>query len=423
MPEPVAPSPACLPLQAPRHRPTPKYVLMLGSMSALGAIATDMYLPNLPDVASDLNTTALNAQFTMTFMMIGGALGQLVIGPLSDHFGRRRPAMVGVASHILVSVSCVFAPAIGPLIGLRLAMGFFNASAGVVAMAVIRDRFVGRDAARLMSRLMLVIGVAPLLAPTLGSIIGDWIGWRGVFGALALYGAVLLVVIWRKLPETLPPGRRIAQARTTWRGYPDLLRDRHFVALAIVPALMGAMLMSYIVASPFVLRQGYGLTSLQFSLIFAANGLGLVGGAQLNAALVKHFTSAQILRLALPVSVTLAIWLLVVGATGLGGLPLLLVSLFAVMSCNNIAPPNASALALTRHGEKAGTAAAFIGFLQGVVPATLALMVNVLGQDAAAMGTMIALSAIAALAVLALGTPVYRAGGAARLDRAGLARE
>jgi DHA1 family bicyclomycin/chloramphenicol resistance-like MFS transporter len=403
--------------QTPRYRATPKYVLMLGAMSALGALSTDMYLPNLPNVATDLRTSALLAQLTIVAMMVGAAAGQLVVGPLSDHFGRRRPALLGAALHVITSGLCAMAPAIAPLIGLRVAMGFCNAAASVVGMAIIRDRFVGRDAAQLMSRLMLVIGVAPLFAPTIGSVIGDWVGWRGVFGALALYGLGLFVAIWAKLPETLPAQHRVAHVGHTWRGYPDLLRDRHFLALAVIPGLMQAVMMSYIVGSPVVLRDGYGLTPMRFSLVFAVNGVGLIGGAQVNAALVKHVTSARVLRVALPISAALAIWLAVVGATGLGGLPLLLVSLFAVMALNNVAPPNASALALSRHGEKAGTAAACIGFLQGVIPALVSPCVGLLGENAGAMGAVMAFAALAALGVLTFGTPVYRRGGAAHLDR------
>ena len=174
-----------------QFRPNAKYVLMLGLMCALPAVSTDMYLPSLPDVARDLGTSATAAQLTMTAMLIGGAVGQLVIGPLSDRFGRRKPVLIGVVLHIITSLLCAIAPAIVPLIALRSAQGFFNASATVVAMAIIRDRFVGADASRLMSRLMLVIGVAPLFAPSLGGVIaGQW-GWRSVFLALAVFGVVL----------------------------------------------------------------------------------------------------------------------------------------------------------------------------------------------------------------------------------------
>jgi DHA1 family bicyclomycin/chloramphenicol resistance-like MFS transporter len=399
---------------AKRYRATPKYVLMLGVMSALGAVSTDMYLPNLPDVATDLGTTETMAQFTMTFMMIGAAIGQITVGPLSDRFGRRAPALVGTALHVLTAVGCAFAPSIAPLIGLRLMMGIFNAAAGVTSMAVIRDRFIGREASALMSRLMLVIGVAPLFAPTIGSFIGDWAGWRGVFFALGIYGVVLWFTILFKLPETLPAERRVMNM--PWKTFATLLHDRYFVGLAVLPSLLGAVLMSYVVGSPFVLKEGYSLTSLQFSLVFACNGAGLVAGAQLNAALVKHFTSAQILRVSLPSTCFLALVLLMVGGTGFGGLPGLLVSLFVLVFTVNISPPNAAALALARHGETAGTAASFIGFLQGVVPATLAPLVSLFGGSTANMATVMAGAALAALVVLATFTPIYRPGGAQLLD-------
>jgi DHA1 family bicyclomycin/chloramphenicol resistance-like MFS transporter len=400
------------------NRSYTKYVLMLGVMSALGAVSTDMYLPNLPDVASDLDTTETMAVLTMTFMMLGGAVGQLICGPLSDRFGRRGPALVGTALHVVTAVGCAFAPSIVPLIGLRFAMGIFNASAGVTSMAVIRDRFVGATAAGLMSRLMLIIGVAPLFAPTIGTYIGDWVGWRGVFAALAFYGVVLFVVILLKLPETLPPERRVT--RNPLRGFADLARDRYFLGLAVIPACVSVALMSYVSGSPFVLQEGYDLSGSFYALIFAINGLGLVSGAQLNAALVKHFTSAQILSRTLPISVCLALWLAFVGWSGIGGLYLLWGSLFVLIFTLNMNSPNAAALALARHGEKAGTASAFLGFIQGVAPATIAPLVTVLGGDARAMTSLMACALIVGLSVLATVTPIYRRGGAAELDRAGL---
>jgi DHA1 family bicyclomycin/chloramphenicol resistance-like MFS transporter len=377
-----------------------------------------MYLPNLPDVANDLGTSETMAQFTMTFMMIGGAIGQVSVGPLSDRFGRRAPALIGTALHVVIAIGCAFAPAIAPLIGLRLLMGICNAAAGVTSMAIIRDRFIGREASALMSRLMLVIGVAPLFAPTIGSFIGDWAGWRGVFFALAIYGVVLWVVIWLKLPETLPAERRVMNL--PWKTFGVLLHDRYFVGLAVLPSLLSAVLMSYVVGSPFILKEGYGLTSLQFSLVFACNGMGLVAGAQLNAALVKHYTSAQILRVALPITCGLALLLLGVGATGFAGLPGLLVSLFLLVFTVNISPPNAAALALARHGGTAGTAASFIGFLQGVMPATLAPLVSIFGGGTTNMALVMAAAALAAVIILAVVTPIYRPGGVEELDFAAL---
>jgi DHA1 family bicyclomycin/chloramphenicol resistance-like MFS transporter len=384
-PTPAAVAPAAA---APVFRPNAKYVLLLGVMTAL------------PDVARDLHTSAAAAQLTMTAMLIGGAVGQLVIGPLSDRFGRRRPVLIGVALHVLTSLLCAVAPAIVPLIALRTVQGFFNASASVVAMAVIRDRFVGPDASRLLSRLMLVIGVAPLFAPSVGGLIAGDFGWRGVFVALALYGAVLWVVVLRRLPETLPVERRIGSTAGAWRGYRVLL-----------PGLGQAVLMSYVVGSPFVLREGFGLSANQFALVFAVNGVGLVVGAQINAALVRRFAPIQIIRTALPVSFALTVVLLVLALTEAGGLPALLVALFLILSLVNFTPPNASAIALSRHGERAGTAAAFIGCLQAGVAGVVSPLVGVLGEDAGAMATVMCSAAGAALLVLALATPAYRRGG------------
>ncbi len=394
------------------QRPTAKYILLLGSMTALPAVTTDIYLPSLPEVARDLGTSATAVQLTMTATLIGGAFGQLVIGPLSDRYGRRRPVLIGVALHVVVSLLCAMAPGIGSLIGLRALQGFFNASATVVAMALIRDQFVGSDASRLISRLMLVIGVAPLLAPSVGGLIAGELGWRGVFGALALFGVGLWLVVWRRLPETLPAEhRREGGLGTALRGYRSLLHDGHFVALAVLPGLGMAVLFAYVVGSPFVLREEYGLSPHTFALLFALNGAGLVAGAQVNASLVKRMPPIRILRVALPAVLVLSLVLVVVVATDTGGLVGLLVVLFALLSLINFIAPNASALALGRHGEMAGTAAAFIGFLQAGLAGAVSPLVGVLGGDAQAMALVMAGVALVAFGVLVASTPAYRRGG------------
>jgi DHA1 family bicyclomycin/chloramphenicol resistance-like MFS transporter len=396
----------------PTYRPNARYVLLLGSMAALPAVSTDIYLPSLPDVARDLGTGTAAVQLTMTGMLIGGAVGQLVIGPMSDRFGRRKPVLIGIALHVVTSLLCAIAPGILPLVVLRVAQGFFNASASVVAMAVIRDRFVGSDASRLLSRLMLVIGVAPLFAPSIGGLIAGQVGWRGVFVALAVFGVGLWVVVWRRLPETLPGDRRRDGGLTTaLAGYRALLRDRHFLALAVLPGLSAAGLMSYVVGSPFVLREGYGLSANQFALLFAVNGMGLVGGAQVNAWLVRRYAPIRIIRVIVPVSLVLGLVLLGIGVTGAGGLPALLVVLWLALALVNVTPPNASALALGRHGEMAGTAAAVIGGTQALVSGIVAPLVGVLGGTTLAMTGVMAGASLAALLVLVLATPAYRSGG------------
>ncbi len=395
---------------APRApRPRAKFILLVGVMAALPAVTTDMYLPSLPVVATELDTTASLVQGTITGVLIGGAIGQLLVGPLSDRYGRRRPVMIGVALHIVASLLCMVAAGIVPLLVLRLIQGIGNASATTTAMAVIRDRYSGATASAILSRLMLVIGVAPLLAPTAGSLVADLAGWRAVFGVLALLGAGLVAFMWRYLPESLPPARRRTEGvGGALRSYRVLLRDRQFVALAVLPGLGMGALMSYVAGSPFVFQEQYGLSETAFALLFAVNGLGLVLGAQVNASLVRRFAPLHIMRVAVPTALGLAVVLFVVARGDLGGLGGLMVPLWLLLTVNSVLPPNASALALSRHGERAGSAAAVIGALQAGLAGSVSPLVGVLGEDGVAMATVIIGVMTVAFLVLALGTPAYR---------------
>ncbi|MFE5339427.1 multidrug effflux MFS transporter [Isoptericola sp. NPDC056578] len=400
----------------PRARSPYRWVIMLGALAALPAFTVDMYLPSLPEVAADLGSSASFAQLSVSVMLIGGALGQLTIGPLSDRFGRRAPLMWGLALHVVTSILCAFAPNMTILVGLRLMQGFFNAACGVAAMAVVRDRFVGAEAARILSRLMLVIGVAPMLAPTFGSAVAAAAGWRWVFGFLALAGVAMGLVVWRFMPETLPAGRRQAGgARGVFAGYRTLVKDRQFMALAVIPGLGQAVLMSYVVGSPFIFQEGYGLTHGQFSVLFAVNGLGLVLSAQVNAALVRRVAPIRLLRAALAIQGVVGVGLLIVALTGAGGLIGLLAMLWLVLAFQGLIPANASAIALSRHGERAGTAAAVIGAVQSGVAGLVSPLVGVLGGDAVAMSWVMLAALACALAVLAFATPAYRKDGWVKL--------
>ncbi len=381
----------------------------MGAMAALPAVSTDMYLPSLPEVATDLDTTHSLVQATITGVLIGGAVGQLLIGPLSDRFGRRRPVLIGIGLHVVASVLCMFVAGIVPLLVLRVIQGIGNASATTTAMAVIRDRHSGATASAILSRLMLVIGLAPLLAPTLGSLVAGVSGWRGVFGALALFGAVLMVVVWRFLPETLPPQRRQNNVLGgTLRGYLLLVRDVRFMALALMPGLVLGMLMSYVAGSPFVFRGEFGMGPTEFALYFALNGVGIVLGAQVNASLVRRFEPMQIMRAAMPVSLACAAVLFVISLQGTGGLLGVAIPLWLLIAVNAVIPPNATALALTSHGERAGTAAALIGAMQAGVAGAVSPLVGLVGEGAHAMAVVILGIAVVAFAVLAIGTGAYR---------------
>lgn len=230
-----------------------RLVLVLGSLIAIGPLTIDMYLPALPDIAADLHTTSAAVQLTLTGTLAGLAFGQLLIGPLSDAVGRRAPLLAGIGLHIVASVLCVVAPNIEVIGALRVLQGLGAAAASVVAMAVVRDLFDGAAFAKLFSRLMLVMGVAPILAPTLGSELLRWSDWRGVFLALAVFGLLLVTVAAFGLPETLPPARRRGGGvAATVRVYGSLLRDRTFVGLVLVAGLAMAALFAYVAGSSFV---------------------------------------------------------------------------------------------------------------------------------------------------------------------------
>jgi len=388
------------------------FVVLIGSLTLLPAMATDMYLPSLPEVAGELGTTHAAVQFTITGMLVGGAIGQLIVGPFSDRVGRRRPVMIGVGLHALISLLCAVAVTIGQLQALRVLQGLASAGATVVAMAVIRDRYTGSEAARLMSRLMLVIAVAPLFAPTLGGAIAHVWGWRAVFVALALLAAALLIVVVVALPETLPPERRVDQGpRALAHGYVDLLHDGRFVAFAVIPGLGLAVIMGYVAGSPFVLREQYGLSAQQFSLAFAIGGTALVVGSQINAALVRRVGPMRLLRYGAPVATVLTVVLLVVAATGAGGVVGLVGALWLALSHLGLVMANSAALAMSRHGQRAGTAAATLGFIQTALAGAISPLVGVLGGSAVAMTGVMVASMVAATLVLALATPAYRRDG------------
>ena len=398
--------------QTPRYVPGIKYILMLGALAALPAVTTDMYLPSLPAVAEDLQASQAAVQFTLSGMLLGGGVGQLVIGPLSDRFGRRLPLLVGITLHVVISLLCSIAPDIGTLIVLRVLQGFFNAAAAVVAIAVIRDRFVGSDAARLLSRLMLVIGVAPLFAPTIGQAIAGVWEWRAVFYALALIGAALVVIVWRFMPETLPvERRRPARPARVAGGYWQLLRNVRFMSLAVIPGLGLGVIMSYVVGSPFVFQDQYGLSQGQFALVFALNGVALVLSAQLNASLVRKVAPARLLRTASVAQLVFALILVAVAATGFGGVIGLCAALWLVLGTQGMIPANASVLALNSYGHMAGTAAAVIGALQSGVAGIVSPLVGLLGGDARSMAVVMLGTVALTVVVLLLGTPVFRKGG------------
>ncbi|MDG4779282.1 multidrug effflux MFS transporter [Micromonospora sp. WMMD961] len=388
------------------NRQRVQLVLVLGALIAIGPLTIDMYLPALPAITAGLQTTETAVQLTLTGTLVGLALGQLLIGPLSDVVGRRAPLLAGLAAHIVASVLCVFAPNIAVLGTLRVLQGLGVAAATVVATAVVRDLFSGASFARIFSRLMLVMGLAPILAPTLGSALLSWTDWRGVFAALAVLGALLIVVAAFRLRETLPvTRRRHGGVSATLRDYRGLLNDRAFVGLVLVAGLAMAALFAYVSGSSFVLQQEYGLDEQQFGIAFGAGAVGLIGATQFNVRLLRRYTPQQILVSALIAGTAAGLLLIMFAATGFGGLGTLLASLWLVLAAAGLALPNAPALAMSRHSEAAGTAAALLGAVQFGIGAVSAPLAGLFGTGSVPMAVVIAGGMAAALVVMLLVVP------------------
>ena len=369
---------------SPTGRRYAQLVLVLGALIALGPLTIDMYLPAFPRIGDELGASDSAVQLTLTGMLLGLAVGQLVIGPLSDAFGRRRPLVIGLGAHAGASLLCAIAPTVGVLAAVRVVQGLAGAALSVVAMAIVRDLFAGVAVARIMSRLMLVIGLAPILAQSIGSLVLGFTSWRGIFVVLA--GAALLLVLVAALGirETLPPERRRpATVRATLGSYRVLLGDRVFVALAFVGGSMLAAMFAYVSGASFVLQDGFGMDARTFGLVFGLNAAGLTVTSQLNPVLLRHFSVRNVLTGAVLGATAASAALVVIGLTGFGGLVGVLVPLACVVSLAGLAIPNTPALALTRHGEAAGTAAAVLGCVQFGVGAVVAPLVGAFGTTSA----------------------------------------
>jgi DHA1 family bicyclomycin/chloramphenicol resistance-like MFS transporter len=362
-----------------------RVVLLLGSLIALGPLSIDLYLPALPELTDDLSASPSSVQLTLTGILVGLGLGQLVIGPLTDVYGRRRPLLAGIAVSVASSLLCAVAPTIVVLDVLRVLQGFGAAAASVVAMAVVRDLFTGRAAAAVISRLVMVMGLAPVLAPSLGSAVLEVGSWRTVFVVLAGLGVLLGALAAVALTETLPRERRAAPGlRATMRGYGALLRDPSLVGFMLVASLTMAAVFAYVSGASFVLQDGFGLDGRTFGLLFGVGAVGLIASSQLNVVLLRTFTPGTILSAALTAASMAGLVLLFCAVTGTGGLLGIMVPIWVVLAMVALCGPNATALALADHGERAGSAAALLGAGQFAVGAVIAPLTG-LGEAGSAV--------------------------------------
>ncbi|OMC04888.1 multidrug effflux MFS transporter [Mycolicibacterium fortuitum] len=380
-----------------------RMILVLGALVALGPLTIDMYLPALPRIAEELSVSSSVSQLTLTGTLAGLALGQLIVGPLSDSLGRRRPLMAGIVLHMVASVLCVLAPDIAVLGLARGLQGMGAAAASVVAIAVVGDLFSGTVAATVMSRLMLVLGVAPVLAPSLGAAVLLHGSWHWVFVALVVVAGALLAMAALALPETLPVShRRPLAVRGIVGTYIELLRDSRFVILVLVAALGMSGLFAYISAAPFVLQGHYGLDQQAFALVFAAGAIALIGSTQFNVVLLRRFSPQAITVAALSWSTLAGVVFVVLTVAHVGGLSAFVVPVLAILAGMGLVLPNAPAVALSRHPDAAGTAAALLGAAQFGLGAAVAPAIGALGNGALALSWVMTGGMAIALAALLL---------------------
>jgi DHA1 family bicyclomycin/chloramphenicol resistance-like MFS transporter len=391
-------------------RPPARTVVVLGLLSTFGPLSLDLYLPALPQLADDLGASASLAQLSITACLVGLAVGQLVAGPLSDRLGRRRPLIVGLVAFLLASVACALAPSAAVLVLLRLVQGLAGAAGIVISRAIARDLYSGRALMIFFSRLLLVAGLAPVIAPVLGGQLTRIMTWRGIFGVLAGFGAVLLLAGLFGLKETLPPERRIVGSfRRTLQGYNTLLHDRFFVGCALSSGLAGASMFAYIAGSTFVLQRIYGMSPQGFSLVFGCISLGLVAAAQGGARLALVWPLPRVLGFGLTINLLGATALLI---TVISGLPLgALIGALVIMVCAvGLIFPTANALAMADYPDLAGTASSLQGLSQFVFGAVAAPLVGIAGEQTALplgiVATSVSLCAMTSFASLVL--PVAR---------------
>jgi len=379
-------------LAPPRHM-----ILTLGALSMFGPLSTDMYLPALPSLTRSLHTSASAAQLTLTASVLGIALGQLFVGPVSDARGRRLPLLSGLVAFSVASLLCAISPSISVLIVVRFVQGLAGGTSIVIARAVVRDLFDGRTAARMFATLVMLSSIAPIFAPLIGGGVLALTSWRGIFIILTTIGALLIALAWLRVPETLPTEQRHAGGiRQTFGSFRRLLTDRNFVPFAISFSVGFGAMFAYIAGGSYALEDVYGVSAQGFSAAFAVNSLGLAAVSQASRGAVARIGPRRLLRVGLMIDLAAAVAVLLV-CLDHADLWLLLAALFALVCGQGLVLPNAMAAAMVSQSTALGSAAGLIGLSQFGIGALIAPLVGVGGaHDPRPMGfVMVACAAIA----------------------------
>jgi DHA1 family bicyclomycin/chloramphenicol resistance-like MFS transporter len=357
---------------------------ILALLSAVAPFATDLYLPAFPAIAADLSTGASGVQLTLTAFLVGVAVGQLVFGPLSDRFGRRLPLLIGAVVFVLSSVATVVAPTLGVLMAARVLQGLSGAAGMVLGRAVISDLAQGAAAARAMSLMMIVGGVAPVVAPLLGGAIAEPLGWRGLLAVVLGIAVLTLVAVALGVRETLPRERRaeLALLKRATGSPARALLSREYAGYTLTFAFAFTVMMAYISASPFLYQSMLGLDELQYGMMFGLNALALMATSAISANLVTRVPPRRLIAIGLSgmgAGVLAFLGLAVTAAP----VWLLAVAIFVVVASLGFVLGNATALALSAVPGAAGTASAVLGALQFALAALVSPLVSIGGEDSA----------------------------------------
>lgn len=377
------------------------YVLVLGALTALGPFSVDLYLPAFPAVESDLQTTAVAVQLTLTATTIGFALGQLFIGPWSDKVGRRLPLIIATLVHIGSSLGIVLAPDIVWVGVFRVLQGVGAAGGGVVAMAMVRDLFGGLPLVRMLSRLALVSGLAPILAPVIGSQLLRIVDWRGIFVFLTIYGVLVAIAAVFFLVETQPAARRGDTGHSTMRQrYRSLFSDRVYVGTIIIAGMTFSGLFAYLSDAPLLFQQVYGMSAQEFGLLFAINSIGVVFGVQASSRLAKYLGPQWILFGAVCLMLVSATTIVILDLANAGLFGILIPLWFFITACG-FAFPCQQVLALAGHGGEAATAASVMGAVNFGAAGAISPIVGLFGVTTAVpMGGVMICTSVVSLVVM-----------------------
>lgn len=357
---------------------------VLGLLGAIGPLSIDMYLPGMPRIAADLGVDEGMVQYSLMTFFLGLMIGQLFYGPVSDKTGRKPMIFVGLILFTIASIACSLANTVEQLIAWRFAQGLGGSIGMVIALSVARDLFVGRQAATLVGVIMVVIGVAPIIAPLLGTFIMNVLPWPMLFVLMAVFSTLCLVLVSERLPETRSAElRKESNPFEAVQNYAHLLCKRNFITYAGTQAFAQAGFLAYLAGSSFIYISVYGLSPAIYSILFALNALGMIGGAQLAPRLMKHYDPRNILRIALLIYTIAAFLLFILEISGNARLLWVALLLFLVVSSLGCIGPLSGTLALESYGEMSGTAAALIGALQFGIGAIASFVVGATADGSA----------------------------------------